>query len=462
MSASSWRAGVASVAITPAEPMWLAGWAARREPARRAAMELHGKALALEDADGGRVVIVTADLIAIPAAVARAVAARVAETCGLTRDRLLFNASHTHTGPEVRPDKVPFFEIPDAYAARIAPYVAEVEEKLAYVIALAMERLAPVHLRVGATGAGFAINRRNPKGPVDRDVPVLVVEAVGAKEAPVIAIVFGYACHNLTLAPTCCEFHGDYAGIAQEALEKKFPGAVALFLAGAGADLDPTPRGTLESAIAHGQALGDVVGLLVAAGVPACRTDSLVPPRQAGAPAATMAAVRGTLRVAFEEIILDLDPLPTADDLRVDLASEDLPRRRKAKFLLDAYSAKESLPRSIACPVQAITFGDELLLIALGGEPVVEFALRLKADVVGPLVWVAGYSNDMFGYLPTRRVREEGGYEGGRATLWSALPAPIASTAEQRVIDAVRSLAPVVRAAGHRTERVPTSQDSKH
>src|SRR5262245_8280712 len=104
---ASWRAGAAALAITPTEPMWLAGWAARRQPAAGKAMDLHVKALALEEAAGERVVITTADLIAIPATLASAVAKRIQLRRNLSRARLLFNASHTHSGPELRPDKVP-------------------------------------------------------------------------------------------------------------------------------------------------------------------------------------------------------------------------------------------------------------------------------------------------------------------------------------------------------------------
>jgi hypothetical protein len=94
-----------------------------------------------------------------------------------------------------------------------------------------------------------------------------------------------------------------------------------------------------------------------------------------------------------------------------------------------------------------LQFGNELLLIALGGEPVVEFARRFKRDFAGPLVWVVGYSNDMFGYLPTVEVQRAGGYEGGRATLWSALPMPVAETTEDRIVEAVDRLVGNVRAA---------------
>ncbi len=46
----------------------------------------------------------------------------------------------------------------------------------------------------------------------------------------------------------------------------------------------------------------------------------------------------------------------------------------------------------------------------------------------------------MLGYLPTRRMQREGGYEAGRAMLWSALPAPFTETVEERVVGAVHRL----------------------
>ena len=416
MSARGWKAGTAATAITPTEPMWLAGWAARRQPAARSALDLFAKALALEDAAGARLVIVTADLIAIPRTLAESVAEHVQRQWQLPREQILFNASHTHTGPEIRPDKVPFFEIPREFSAKIGPYVAWLEGVIADMIGAALERLEPVTLHVQQTTTGFAHNRRAAEGPVDRAVPMLTIRRPDGRP---LAIAFGYACHNLTLPPTFCEFHGDYAGVAQRIIEDAHPGATAFFLSGAGADQDPAPRGTLELTEAHGRALADAVL------------------KENSAPAR---AVGGSLDVAFAEIVLDLQPLPSAETLHTDLRSDDPPRQRKAAYLLDALARHIALPTTLRCPVHVVRFGGELLLIALGGEPVAEFALQFKAEFDGPAVWVAGYSNDMFGYLPTQRVQREGGYEGGRATLWSALPTPLAETAEQRVVAAVRQL----------------------
>lgn len=65
---------------------------------------------------------------------------------------------------------------------------------------------------------------------------------------------------------------------------------------------------------------------------------------------------------------------------------------------------------------------------------------QLCVGGTSPLVWVAGYCNDMFGYVPTRRVQAEGGYEAGRANLWSSMPAPFTEDVEDRISEAVRWL----------------------
>ena len=416
MSGSNWKAGVAATKITPAEPMWLAGWAARREPGTGKAAELFTKALALEDSGGGRALIITADLIAVPREVAQQVSAQLQARCGIPRDRILLNASHTHTGPEVRPDKVPFFEIPAEFAAKIGPYVSGLVEKMVSVGNAALESLEPVTLTIRGAKTEFARNRRRTEDPHDPDVPVL--EVTRSDQKP-LALVFGYACHNLTLPPSFCQYHGDYAGVAQRHLEEAFPGTTALFLAGAGADQDPFPRGAPEWAEQHGRALGLAV------------QRSLETPGR---------AVSGRLGVGYRDVLLDFAPVQAVETLERDLQSEDLPLRRKAGFLLTALKEKRPLPLSSPCPVQVLHLGNELLLIALGGEPTVEYALQFKAKFAGPLVWVAGYCNDMFGYVPTRRIQREGGYEGGRAMLWSALPGPFTETVEERVVEAVRRL----------------------
>ena len=85
-------------------------------------------------------------------------------------------------------------------------------------------------------------------------------------------------------------------------------------------------------------------------------------------------------------------------------------------------------------------------MIALAGEVVVDYSLRLKAELPGSPVWVAAYSNDVFGYLPSLRVLREGGYEGGDAMRYTPFPGPFAPSVEKRVVDKVHELVNNVRA----------------
>jgi hypothetical protein len=415
----TWKAGAAATVITPAESMWLAGWAVRTRPARGTLADLYAKALALEDHQGSRLVLLTVDLIAVSRDLAAAVAGQVWRRWGLPRERLMMCASHTHCGPEIRPDKVPFFHIPPEYAGKIEPYVSWLTTRLVELVGAALADMQPARLTARQTTAPFAHNRRGAAA-VDHDVPVLEVTAADGRRR---VVVFGYACHNTAMPPEDGRYCGDYAGFAQVALEADDPAAVALFVAGAAADQDPDPRGTLDLTRQHGHTLAESV-------------------RRCLTTPGTGYDITGPLRVAYEEVPLDFQPLPSRDVLQTDRASDDLPTRTKAEYLQVRLGRGESFAAAYPCPLHVARLGDALLLIALGGEPVVDYAHQLKRRhaATGRVVWVAGYANDMFGYVPTAHVLRAGGYEGTRSVLWSALPMPFADATEQRVLAGVDRL----------------------
>ena len=61
-----WKAGIASIVITPEQSMWLAGYAARTHPSEGTMHDLWAKALVLEDANGKQAVLITTDLLEFP------------------------------------------------------------------------------------------------------------------------------------------------------------------------------------------------------------------------------------------------------------------------------------------------------------------------------------------------------------------------------------------------------------
>ena len=90
------------------------------------------------------------------------------------------------------------------------------------------------------------------------------------------------------------------------------------------------------------------------------------------------------------------------------------------------------------CPIQAARFGRELLFITVGGETVVDYSRKSKLEFKGPMVWVAGYCNDVFAYLPSLRVLQEGGYEGRTGIIHQLVATPFAPSVEDRVTGGIR------------------------
>ncbi len=432
---TEWKAGAASVVITPKQSMWMAGYAARNKPSEGKVHDLFAKALALEDRNGQRLVVVTVDLIGISKELRAAVEKAVAERYGLPPESLLMNASHTHCGPEIRTD------VPDRYGRvfegfeRNVQYADKLPARLVDLVGQALHNLRPAQLLYSHARCGFAMNRRlptergvinspNPDGPVDHDVPVLQVRGADGK---LRAVLFGYACHATTLS--FYQFCGDYPGFAHQDLEADHPGVTALFLQGCAGDQNPYPRRKLELAQQHGRALANAV--------------------EAALETKRVRVVHGPLRSALEWVTLEFAPPPSREELERQAESKNRYERAHARRLLKQLETEGRIRTQHDFPVQVVVFGNDLTLIALPGEAVVDYSLRLKHELRGdvrstvdgpPVVWVAGYSNYVFGYLPSRRVLEEGGYEGGGAMRYTAFPGPFAPSVEERVVAKVHEL----------------------
>lgn len=96
---TAWKAGVATADITPTESIWLAGYGDRTRPSEGVLHNINVKALALDAEAGKPVVLLTADLVGIPREISDPVASRCEKEFNLARDRLILNASHTHSAP---------------------------------------------------------------------------------------------------------------------------------------------------------------------------------------------------------------------------------------------------------------------------------------------------------------------------------------------------------------------------
>jgi hypothetical protein len=427
-AAETWQAGVAKVIITPDKPMWLSGYSSRDKPAEGKIHDLWAKALALEDKKGKRCVLVTMDLVGIPRELSVVVCKAIEKKHGLTREAVMLSVSHTHSGPVVGSNLRSMYFLDAEQEKRVEEYTKSLQGKLVSVVGEALGCLKPARVEWSNGHASFAVNRRNNKepevpklrelgqlkGPVDHDVPVL---AVRDPEGRLKAIAFGYACHATVLP--FYQWCGDYPGFAQLAVEKAHPDADALFWAGCGGDQNPLPRRSVALSEEYGKRLADAVEAVVAG---------------------PMTPLRGGLAAAYAEIPLSFADLPSREQLVRDTTAKDKYVAERARLLLRRIEKEGSLSGTYPYPVQTwqLGEGDGLTWVALGGEVVVDYSLRLKRELGRGTTWVAGYTNDVMAYIPSLRVLKEGGYEGGGAMVYYGQPTTWSPRVEETIVGAVR------------------------
>jgi hypothetical protein len=304
------------------------------------------------------------------------------------------------------------------------------ETRMVAMIGEALTKIMPATLAIGEGRATFAVNRRNNreadvsallakgeplKGPIDHAVPILRVNGADGKP---IAIVFGYACHPTTLSFT--KWCGDYPGFAQIAIEKLHPGALAMFVNTCGGDQNPLPRRKVELCEKYGQMLADGV------------EEGLKKPLKSVTPG---------IRTAFDYVELPYEKVITTNELQAFTKDPNAIRKRWAERMLKKLDAGEKFAPTYPYPIHAWRLGNEMLVLGMGAETVVDYALRFKVKY-GAGTWVLGYTDDMISYIPSRRVWQEGGYEGGPNLFEYGRPAlRWAGDVEDRIADTVHKLA---------------------
>jgi len=422
-----WHVGLAQVDITPEEPVRMGGYAGRTTPSQGVLDPLLAKAMVVEWSEGERGVIITTDLVGVDADFAAVVCDDIKKATGLERRQIIINYSHTHAGPIFGMRYLQCWEASNDELDVISRYNDLLRGRLVEAVEAALADLNPARLSWAAGAASFAMNRRkptakgvtnapNPRGYVDRSVPVLRIADLAGR---LRGVLFGYACHNTTLGGTNLMISSNYAGFAYRYVERQYPGAQAMFMQGCGADANPYPRGTYELCRHHGEALGVEVQRVLE--------------EEAG----EFQSIGGPLKIAFDQADLPLEPQPPAEEL-AKLRQSGSYYASVADRIQGLIDSGEPWATHYRTPVSVWQFGQELTLVRLSGE-VVGGYVPLLEEAIGPLnLWVAGYCADYFGYLPTARVARQGGYEARDfITGFGYLDA----SAEETILGKVRQLA---------------------
>lgn len=398
------KAGVATRVVNPTKPAAPSGHGSKvRVPPNEIYSDMCTQALVLEDAAGKRFVLISCDMMIITHETADKIRGLIQEKCGIHPNAVCVHAVHNHACPSIIEKEAPAKELFDADYAEffVNQTVAAVGE--------AIGRLAPARLRYTEdVCTSVAINRRgkgpkgemlgispNNTGAVDFKVRVVAIESPEGKPR---VILIEYAAHPVVTAVKY--LGGEYPSYVRKYVEKKHPGATAVFVQGCAGNIriqilnkerDGWIEGTPEMADRFGHDIADAVGrALVKPG------DPIAGPIEAGC------------AVAAAPIKREQDPMTH-------------PFRIQALRL----GARSKTP---------------FVLVALGAEPFVEYGLQLEAKLRPANSMVIGYANDCAAYLPTAAGVREGGYEPSDYGGMYGLAGPYAPEAEAVVLDGVMKL----------------------
>ena len=416
------QVGVARIDITPEYPVRLSGYAVRKAESEGVEQKLWAKALAIGSDQEGPAILITVDNCGVCANVIDEVAARLKAKTGVIRERIAVCSSHTHSAPCTVGFAPNIFvtSIPAEQQATIERYTGELTDKLERAALSALARRRPARLAWNQGKVTFARNRRTARGPVDHALPMLAAMDPDGKLRAVIA---NYACHCTTLGGDFNKHCGDWAGYAQEEIERNHPDAVALITIGCGADANPHPReGT------NGLALTKQHGAELATEVKRILDGTLIPLQQ-------------KLECRAKRIELPFDTQPTRDQWEQRAKQEGIVGYH-AKRYLERLDRGEKLPATLPYFIQTWNFGDQLAMVFLAGEVVVDYSLRLKREFDADRLWVTAYANDVPCYIPSRRILQEGGYEAETSLWYYDRPARLASAVEDLIHSTVAELMP--------------------
>ena len=414
-------AGVACVPLAMPVGGPLMGYGLRSAGARGVHDPLFARALYL--AGDGECLLVALDVCLLAVAHAESVRERIAQRTGVAAESVLVGSIHTHSGPET--GFVAWLgdaEVPDACEALLEAAVAAAE--------MVRASSAPARLGVGRAEARIGLNRRVADGPLDPEVLVLRVDR--ADETP-LAVLYIHGCHPTVLGHDNLDYSADWPGAASRAIESMLPGATAIFLLGAHADVDPRTRGLQDFAL-EGQSVGESVevmeslgrevGVAVANAALEIKTDAdavvaadtvrfAIPVHGAadGEAARRAALDAGRVRALAA---LDIDPSvaePSVGELfaltheRTRRLPRDEARRRIAtarSYLRDRTASRFAGGVTPSVGVQVLRLGPAWLL-AVPAEATVDVGFDWKSRLDGAPGAVLSIANGWFRYLPHPR-----------------------------------------------------------
>jgi len=386
------KAGVARVDITPPLGLTMYGYGGRKAGATGVRDPLMARVLVLEAADT-RIAFVGLDLGEPPAL---EWVKRLRETASTSSgiSYVLVTATHTHSGPDIRP-AYPAGSPPDWESDALAKIGRAIDEAHQHAvdarIGTGYGRVLIGHnrLRLEPDGTITWFERNNtmaPSSPVD---PVVSVLRLDSADGMPIAILVNYACHPVVFGPDNLQYSTDFPGVTEAVIEREL-GGMAMFLQGGDGDINPfyAVHPLDQDAPRWKDWTGDRLGREAVRVAKTIRTQ----------------AVRDA-HLDFSEDVLDFRPRwkrePFVSAVRRDLG--------------DAQAAvvERWYTEGMHAPVATILINKTIAFMSMPGEPFVDYQIDWRNRCPVEDAFFLGYANVSLGYFPTIRAASLGGYGAG-------------------------------------------------
>ncbi len=418
---------MAEIDITPPFPMFMGGYVARSGKSFEGINDrLSAGVISLKKGNGG-ILIIRADINAFTRSLADTISSELTRKFKIPPGAILFNGSHTHSGPAVR--CIDYIIRNKKLVRLYEKYIKFLIERLIQAVTLAIESEEPASLSLTKTTSNLAMNRRanfdgtiknapNPDGYYDPDVPVIVIKD---QRDSIKGVLFSYACHPVTLGSWNYNLSADYPGYVVKNLKKRYhANAKYFFLQGCAGNTRPRiladgnawRKGRLEDLETQGKELAGII----------------------------IDALNGKLRKiefkpAWDKLDVQLKLLPE-DHQKIAVDSTiNKPKRIWAEKMLKARNIKDEIPFAI----QRIALSEDFAIIAMSGEVVAEIGRRIKNIRPGCEVITLGYSNGSECYVPSEKMFTEGGYEV-ESYYHFGLPGKLDKKAEDVLVTACNKL----------------------
>lgn len=400
-------ASASKIDLQPPVGGWMTGFAARTEPSQGTHDPIMAHAVLLSDGES-KLAIVSCDLLGFAPDAVSEIRRMVAAKSSIKPGNILISCTHTHSGPTSLPMR-------GVLNYQNGDWLQSAQAAIADQIVSLESGLMPAKIKYSSTMlSGIGFNRQDESHPNDEE---LLVIAVDSNDGKPIATVMNYATHAVVLGGRYMYYSADFPGVAMSEIER-LRGGVGIYLQGACGDVNPACE--MRGDFSECERLGGAIAEAAFESIGESKSVDDI-----------------CIKASSKTVDVPLDPAPTLDELEEIISANDAEREKNhesgnkvreliAQTMIDwAIELKEkietnSVSKTIPAEVFAARIGS-LRIVTLPFETYTDIGLGIKDGLrLNPTVF-AGYSNGLFGYCPTDRAKDQGGYGPADSYRWFGL-----------------------------------------